>query len=134
MGKVSVEGGIVARELKPGLPNDKQHELAAERKPGVRPETALARDRHARIRAMLEGRGDLASAASSCVPVRSISRVKVPNRSVSKLVSTMQSRPSASVSNGEIARSSPRMVAITARPPGGSAGPWDGVRASRRDE
>lgn len=60
MGKVSVEGGIVARELKPGLPNDKQHELAAERKPGVRPETALARDRHARIRAMLEGRGDLA--------------------------------------------------------------------------
>ena len=59
----------------------------------------------------------LARAASSCEPVRSISRLKVPKRSVSKAEGTTQSRPSASVSNGAITRSLPCIVAITALVP-----------------
>ncbi|KKB07133.1 hypothetical protein VE25_19030 [Devosia geojensis] len=62
VGEVSLDGCIVARNLEPRRPVDKQHELAperGERNPWVWPEAALACDSHTGMRFKLEGRGDL---------------------------------------------------------------------------
>lgn len=88
-------GGLVrvmADQFEIGLAVAQNHDFAADRykgNKGVRPEAALAGDCDPGGAVLFNAASIFARAASSWLPVRSISRLNVPNRSVSKPLGNM---------------------------------------------
>jgi len=135
---------VMTGELQPRLAVDKQDELAAQRQEWdrrVRSEAALARHPIRTLGTTSKAAAIFALAASSCDPTRSISRLKVPKRSVSNPGATVAASSSLRSSTGAMARSLACMVAITATVLQGKGGsgsivrntpPASSARASRR--